>query len=113
MDRLRFFADEHVKSAYVTILRSNGYEVSAVGRDYESGVEDDEHLERCRNERRVIITNDDDFVRLAENRPHAGVIRYEKQSHSPKKFLRAVMRIDEFFSPEEMRDHIEWLEGWL
>lgn len=102
MERLRFFADEHVKSAYVTILRSSGYEVSAVDRDYESGARDDEHLERCRHERRVIITNDDDFVRLAENRPHAGVIRYEKQSHSPREFLRAIRRIDEFFTPEEM-----------
>ncbi|EMA52466.1 MULTISPECIES: DUF5615 family PIN-like protein [Halococcus] len=113
MDPLSFRADEHVDSAFVTALRAEGYAVSAVDEGYERGILDEEHLVVCRETEQVMLTNDDDFVELAEDVAHAGIIRYTDQSHSPGEFVRAIRRIDAHFSPDAMYDHIEWLEQWL
>ncbi|MDL5362666.1 DUF5615 family PIN-like protein [Halalkalicoccus sp. NIPERK01] len=76
-------------------------------------MEDVNHLDRCRRDGLVVLTNDDDFVRLARDRSHAGIVYYERQTLAPKEFLRAIRQIDGFFTPDEMRGHIEWLDGWL
>ena len=38
----------------------------------------------------VVLTNDDDFVRLARERPHAGVVFYNEQNHKPSDFVATV-----------------------
>lgn len=112
MTRLSFLADEHVKRSYVTALRGNGFEVrsaTTVG----AGKTDREHLQTSRTENLTILTNDDDFVRLAQTQSHNGIVYYGRQDHKPGEFVTAIRRIDRYFSPENMHDHIEWLENWL
>jgi len=71
------------------------------------------HLETSLQQPLVVLTNDDDFVRLAQDHPHAGIIFYSDQHHEPSEFVTAVRRIDRFFSPGDMENHVEWLENWL
>jgi predicted nuclease of predicted toxin-antitoxin system len=113
MARLSFLADEHVERAYVHALRANGFEVVAVAEGNETGQRDDVHLGRSSRENLVVLTNDDDFVRLAQEQPHAGVIFYSDQNHGPSDFAAAIRRIDQFLSPNDMQHHVEWLENWL
>lgn len=113
MTELSFLADEHVKRSYIHALRANGFTVVAVAEGDGAGRPDDVHLETSFQRALVVLTNDDDFVRLARDHSHAGVVFYSEQHHEPSDFVTAIRRIDRFFSPEEMQDHIEWLENWL
>ena len=69
----------------------------------------------CRTQRegRVTVTNDEDFVELADTTDHAGIIMYQQYGHTPRAFVRAVERIDRYLSSTEFRNHVEWLENWL
>jgi hypothetical protein len=113
MPGLSFRADEHVDSAFITALRAEGYDVSTVEADYERGLSDEDHLAECRENGRIVLTNDDDFTRLGLDTEHAGVIRYSDQGLSPGAFVRGIRRIDTHLSADEMTDHVEWLEQWL
>ena len=113
MAQLSFLADEHVKRSYVHVLRANGFEVIAVAEGDATGLRDDIHLKRSSDERLVVLTNDDDFVRLAQEQPHTGIVFYSEQNHDPSDFVAGIRRIDRFLSPGDMRNHIEWLENWL
>lgn len=113
MTQLSFLADEHVKRSYVHALRANGFEVIAVVEGNETGQRDNIHLDRSSQQNLVVLTNDDDFVRLAQERPHAGVVFYSDQNHEPSEFVTAIRRIDRFFSPKDIQNHVEWLENWL
>jgi len=112
MERLSFLADEHVRRAYVNALRANGFDLTAVAEE-NSGRSDDHHLGTARDRDLVVLTNDDDFVRLAQEHEHSGIVFYNEQTHDPSEFVTAVRRLDEQFSAEAMRDHVEWLENWL
>ena len=68
MAQLSFLADEHVKRSYVHALRAHGFDVVAVAEGAETGERDAVHLERSSQQNLVVLTNDDDFVRLAQQR---------------------------------------------
>lgn len=113
MKTLSFLADEHVKRAYIKALRANGFEVVAVSEGENTGESDQHHLQSAKENGQVILTNDDDFVRLAAEIEHTGIIFYSDQSHQPSAFVTAIRRISRHLSPDEMENHIEWLESWL
>jgi len=113
MPRLSILADEHVKRAYVSALRANGFEVLAVAAGDRAGREDRTHLVTSHERDCVVLTNDDDFVRLGQQHTHGGIIYYRDQSHRPGEVVTAIRRIDRQFDPGQMHEHIEWLENWL
>ncbi|CCQ35817.1 uncharacterized protein Nmlp_1618 [Natronomonas moolapensis 8.8.11] len=113
MAQLSFLADEHVKRSYIHALRGNGVDVVAVIEGDRTGQKDDVHLQRSSQRNLVVVTNDDDFVRLAQKQSHTGIVFYSEQNHDPSDFVTAIRRIDRFFSPDDMRNHVEWLENWL
>jgi predicted nuclease of predicted toxin-antitoxin system len=114
MGRLALLADEHVKRGYVNALRSSGFDVRWLDDEcYEAGTNDSLLLARAEREARVTVTNDEDFIELADTRDHTGIIMYQQYGHTPRAFVRAVERIDRYLSPAAFRNHVEWLENWL
>jgi len=113
MSRLSFVADEHVKREYVHALRANGVEIAGAGGEYETGTDDFELVERARDARAVILTTDADFVELADEQHHTGIVLYQQYGHPAHDIVRAIDRIDRYFAPAEFHDHVEWLENWL
>lgn len=85
----------------------------AVTDSENTGQDDKAHLARSEKRGLVVLTNDDDFVRLSREHSHAGIVYYNDQDHEPGMFVTGIRRIDRYFEPEEMADHIEWLENWL
>lgn len=85
----------------------------AVDGGYESGNSDVELLATGRRDGLVIITNDVDFVELADGRDHAGIIKYQQYGHSAKAFAGATRRIDRYVSSAEFQNHVEWLANWM
>lgn len=112
MTRLSLLADEHVPSAVITALSSNGFDVVAVAKE-RAGIDDKAVLSLALNQRRVILTNDRDFVLLADQRDHAGILLYTQSTPKPGNVTRAVRRIDRLFEEEAVANELLWLEDWL
>ena len=113
MERLSFLSDEHVPTVVVTTLRSNGYTVVPVKDRFEEGTSDQRLLEHATDDGLVVFTNDRDFVRHGHEMDHAGIVIYTTQELQPGSVLLGIERIDGHFSPETMRNNIEWLEDWF
>ena len=70
-ERIKFYMDEHVPRAVVEGLRRRGVDVLRAQEAGMLGAGDEQHLALALRERRVIFTQDADFLRLhAAGRPH-------------------------------------------
>ncbi len=73
------------------------------------GASDEDHLERARNEGRVIFTQDDDFLRMhTAGAGHAGII-YAPQQTAVGDIIRGLMLVYQILDTDDMQGHIEFL----
>ena len=107
--KIRFYLDEHVPKSVARGLRTRGVDVLTIGETGLRGASDEEHLARAKSERRVIFTQDDDFLRLhASGNEHAGIV-YARQGTSIGALISGLMLIYRVLDPEEMSGHVEYL----
>lgn len=112
MTRVSILADEHVPSAVVTTLSSNGFDVVAVARQY-AGTDDADLLTIAAEDSRVLLTNDRDFITLANDQRHAGIVCYATTTPDPGDVARAFRRIDRLFDADALADELLWLDDWF
>jgi Domain of unknown function (DUF5615) len=106
---IRFYADEHVPRAVVNGLRQRGVDVLTVAEAGMLSASDENHLARARAEGRVLVTQDDDFLRLhAAGVDHAG-IAYTPQGTPIGTFIYGLMLIHQVLEAEEMDGRLEFL----
>jgi hypothetical protein len=110
--RVSILADEHVPSAVVTTLSSNGFDVVAVARQY-AGTDDAGLLTIAAEDSRVLLTNDRDFITLANDQRHAGIVCYATTTPDPGDVARAFRRIDRLFDADALADELLWLDDWF
>lgn len=73
------------------------------------GASDANHLKRARSEGRVILTQDDDFLRLhAAGVDHSGIV-YAPQQTPVTDIIRGLMVIHQVLDADEMHGQIEFL----
>lgn len=73
------------------------------------GVTDEEHLAFALAERRVVVTQDDDFLRLASpGKDHAGII-YAPQYTSIGDIIQGLVLIHQVLDAEDMIGNVEYL----
>jgi hypothetical protein len=73
------------------------------------GVPDVEQLALAQNQGRVILTQDDDFLRLhAQGKAHSGIV-YARQPTPIGEMIRGLMLIYQVLDADEMKDHVEFL----
>jgi len=107
--KVRFYTDEHVSKAIVRGLRERGVEVLTVVEAGKRGASDQEHLAFARLEGYVIVTQDDDFLRLhATGAEHAGIV-FAKRSNTTGEMIRELLLIAEVLTAEEMSGQVEFL----
>jgi uncharacterized protein with PIN domain len=107
--QIKFYADEHVSRAVVRGLRQRGVDVLTVAEAGMLGASDDDHLERARNEGRVVFTQDDDFLRMhAAGYAHAGIV-YAPQQTSVGEIVRGLVLIYHILDADDMQGHVEFL----
>jgi hypothetical protein len=76
---LRFYTDTHIAKAVADQLRARGVDVVRCEEVGRADARDVEHLEYATEQGRVVVTHDDDFLRLnrewqATGKSHAGII---------------------------------------
>lgn len=75
MSKIRYYTDEHVAKAVIRGLRQRGVDVFTTPEANKLHAADGEHLQFALAERRVIFTQDDDFLKLASSgQAHAGIV---------------------------------------
>ena len=75
-----------------------------------AGKEDREHLAFALAERRVLFTQDEDFLRLHdEGVAHAGIVYCHQQKHLIGKIIEGLVLLWEVYEPEEMKNQREYL----
>lgn len=113
--RLSLLADEHVPRVFVGVLRSNGFDVTTAQDRYGQESVDESMLDDCAEEGRVVVTNDRDFVRLADERDHAGIVLYTDWQFlldNPVAAAEGLVAIDRHYTTDELRNAVEWLDNW-
>jgi len=108
-DRIRFHLDEHVDPAIATALRRAGIDVTTT---IEAGLRtknDEAHLQFARDEGRVIVTRDQDFLRFsAKISDHSGIVFYTA-NQTMREIIEGLILISEVMTPNDMIGDVEYL----
>ncbi|MFZ1506802.1 MAG: DUF5615 family PIN-like protein [Anaerolineae bacterium] len=109
MTVIRYYTDEHVALAVVRGLRQRGIDVLTVPEADMRGATDEDHLTLARKQRRVVFTQDADFLRLAAaGYNHAGIV-YAPQRTAIGEIVRGLVLIHQVLEAEEMVGRVEYL----
>ena len=107
---IRFHLDEHISGHIADGLRRRNIEVTTSAEVGLIGASDVGHLEFAASSGSVVVTQDDDFVKLhARGVTHAGIVYCRQQSVSIGEMLRRLVLIHDLLSPEEMAGRVEFL----
>ena len=105
----RYHLDENMHNAIAQGLRQRGIEVTTTKEAGLISSSDEEQLDAHR-EGRVIVTHDDELIRLHyQNLPHSGIAFARARQHSISDIVNALTSVHRRYSAEAMIGHIEYL----
>ncbi len=109
-ERIKFHFDENVDHRVCRALQRHGIDVTTAVSANLRTTTDPQHLSFALQQNRVIVTHDDDFLRLTNrNRSHAGIVYCHKTKYSVGELIRNLILVYEILTPEDMAGHIEFL----
>lgn len=107
--KIRFYADEHIAKAVIRGLRQRGVDILAAQETDMLSASDAEHFKQAQSDNRVIVTQDDDFLRFhAAGKTHSGIV-YAPQGISIGEMIQGLLLISQALDAEEMQDQVEFL----
>ena len=107
---LRFHLDEHIAGAIAVGLMRHGVDVTTSESANLIGADDEEQLEFALRENRVLVTHDDDFLRLhAAGTEHAGIAWCRQNKYPVGKLLSLLLLMDACWIPPETANRVEYL----
>jgi predicted homoserine dehydrogenase-like protein len=106
---IRFYLDEHIAQSVVAGLERRGVDAITTDEAGIRGASDEEQLAHATQQQRVIVTKDDDFLRLhAQGVQHNGIVFVPGQA-SIGAIIRGLNLIHLVLNTDEMRNHVEFL----
>jgi hypothetical protein len=111
---LAFYFDQHVPGPVARGLHRRGISVLTTEEDGNKTLDDELLLEHATALSRVLVSNDEDFRRIAarwrgEGRLFAGLVAITDQGTLHGKLIEDLLLVAEVYSPEEMVNRIEYL----
>lgn len=107
---MKFYLDEHIPKGVIEGLRRRGVDVLTVQEADRSGDSDEKQLAFATREGRVLVTFDDDFLRLdASGIPHTGVVFSQTGRRTVGELIESLMLIANVIESNEMKNHIEFI----
>ncbi len=102
-NRIKFHLDENVFNAIADGLRRRKIDVCTTAEAGLLSATDEQQLSFSYQSTRVLVTFDDDMLRLhAKGLPHAGIIYCKQQTRSIGQILRSLVVLHESFTAEEV-----------
>lgn len=109
-ERIRFHLDEPVDPVIARALRKHGIDVTTTQEAGLRALPDADQLEFARRERRVIVTQDTDFLRIAgSTTDHPGIAFCQQGSRSIGTIIERLILIYEVLTAEEIAGRVEFL----
>ena len=107
---IRFQLDEHLGNDIVEGLRRAGIEaMTAVGAGVQ-GLADDQILARCHVNGTILVTFDDDYLRLQRDVPrHAGIVFCGRRTRTTSRIIAALIRVHAERTPDDRKDWVEYV----
>jgi predicted nuclease of predicted toxin-antitoxin system len=106
---MKLCCDENIKRSVTELLVQEGYDVVRVQDVLELGFNDREILAFCRENGRVLVTNDDDFFEFDK---HPGILFLDEQRTPPRDVVTALQRVERHVP--EMADRVWHVpDGWV
>ena len=110
IDRIRFHLDENVDPAIADALRRLGVDVTTTNDVQLRTRTDTAHWEYARRGLRVIVTHDDDFLRLArQDEHHAGIAYCRPRARTLGEIIRRLTALYHDQTPDQMIGRIVYL----
>lgn len=107
---IKFYTDEHIGNALTTALRNKGMEVLTCQEAGLLGQPDETHLEYALREKRAIITNDNDFLKLAaQQKEHYGIVFIVRQRTDIGVIVRRITQLHSLLDAEQFRNQIDYI----
>lgn len=108
------YTDEHVPLAVIRALRRVGHDVTRARAVFPEGTSDESHFERAIGDRRVLLTQDSDFLALsarilAEGRHYPGVVYWPQGVYSIGQVIGRLKQYLETTTPESRGDMVKFL----
>lgn len=109
-ERIRFHLDEHIDPDIAKALRSHGIDVTTTVESNLRTASDAVQLEFARRERRVLVTQDADFLRLAaQSTDHTGIAYCQQNKRTLGEIVRTLILMYELIEPDEIMGRVEYL----
>lgn len=106
---IQFHLDEHIPLALASGLNRRGISVTTTQNSNLLGTSDVEQLSFATNESRVLVTRDDDFLKLhAQGVEHSGIV-FVARPIEIGRFVRELFLIYQVLEPSDMKNHVEFL----
>jgi predicted nuclease of predicted toxin-antitoxin system len=112
--KIKIYTDENVNGAIVNGLRRRGVEVQSAHEAGNLGITDEEQLAYAVVQHACLFTHDDDLLTIADHWQHIGkeyfgIIFVHQEKLSIGEIIRSIKLIVDILSPEEIKNHIEFL----
>ncbi len=108
--RIRFHLDENISNAVAKGLSRRGIDVTTTATEDLIGASDQEQLAFALSQGRVLVTQDDDFLRLHQSgKLHSGIAYCKKASRSTGEIIQALSLIWECVTPAELSEKVEFI----
>ncbi len=109
-ERIRFHLDENVDPAVALGLRRYEIDVTTTKEVGLRGQSDDVQLKFIQEQKRVIFTQDADFLIIASNIfDHPGITYCKKGTRSIGEIIERLILIYEVMTPEELMGNVEFV----
>ena len=107
--RIKIYADESVNIAIIEGLKRRGVHAFSAKDIGKLGLTDEEQLKTAIQNQAVIFTHDVDFIKIAINKNHPGIIYAHQQKTTIGECIRKLKTIAETRTAEEMANQIIFL----
>jgi len=109
VSRIRFYLDEHLGRSVVDSLKRRGIDVLTTVDAEMRGASDEHQLAFASSKDRVLVTKDDDLLKLhAGGVQHAGIVFVPAQA-TISAVVQGLVLVYSVLDSEEMENHIEFL----
>ncbi len=106
---VRFHLDEHVPLAVASGLRRRGMDVTTTADAGLGGADDRAHLVFALQSRRVIVTQDEDFLAMAASgAPHYGIVFTHQGKKSIGQIIEFLELLDTCMTEEQMVNQVQY-----
>jgi hypothetical protein len=107
---IRFHLDEHISAHVALGLRRRNIDVTTTAEVGLIGAADRGQLEFAAVSGRILVTQDEDFLRLhSQGMRHAGIAYCQQQSMSIGEMLRRLVLLSDLLRPEDVAGKVEFL----